>query len=161
VTTVVFWSLSALALVGALSVVLAKDLMRMTLGLGLFLVAGAGLYALFGFGLLALAQVFIYVGGVLVLMLFAMMLVHRGSSGLPTLEIKHDAITVVTCAGIFGFLVVLLGPLVPEITASASGGVDALGEMLLGDMLIPFELSGLLLLAALVAVVSVMGGEDR
>jgi NADH-quinone oxidoreductase subunit J len=156
-----YWALAGLATAGALSVVFARNLMRLALGLGLFFVSGAGLFALFGFGFLALAQVFIYVGGVLVLMLFAMMLLHRGRTGQPTLEIRHDPVAVVACVGIFGFLLLLMGPLAPLVEASTSGGVDALGEALLGDMLVPFELSGLLLLAALVSVVSVMGGDEK
>jgi NADH:ubiquinone oxidoreductase subunit 6 (subunit J) len=70
-------------------------------------------------------------------------------------------VAVVACVGIFGFLLLLMGPLAPLVEASTSGGVDALGEALLGDMLVPFELSGLLLLAALVSVVSVMGGDEK
>ena len=48
----------------------------MALGLGAFLLAVAGFFAYYGFGFLALAELFVYVGGVLVLVLFAIMLVH-------------------------------------------------------------------------------------
>jgi NADH:ubiquinone oxidoreductase subunit 6 (subunit J) len=69
-----FWGLSAVALFGALAVVFVRDVMRMALGLGAFLMAVAGFFAYYGFGFLALAELFVYVGGVLVLVLFAIML---------------------------------------------------------------------------------------
>ena len=78
-----FWGLSAVALAGALAVVFARDVMRMALGLGAFLMAVAGFFAYYGLGFLALAELFVYVGGVLVLVLFAIMLVQRSGAGAP------------------------------------------------------------------------------
>lgn len=158
-TAVLFWSLAAVTLVGATAVVLTRDVMRLALGLGVFLVGVAGFFALFGFGFLALAEIFVYVGGVLVLVLFAIMLVHRSSPGVPSLQSRHDLLAFVACAGLFGFLVVLLRSAAPELASSSSGGPDALGEVLLGDFLPQFELAGVLLLTALVAVVSISGGD--
>ena len=64
-----------------------RDVMRMALGLGAFLMAVAGFFAYYGFGFLALAELFVYVGGVLVLVLFAIMLVQRSGAGAPVLEL--------------------------------------------------------------------------
>jgi NADH:ubiquinone oxidoreductase subunit 6 (subunit J) len=161
VTALVFWLLSALAVAGALSAALTRDVMRLALGLGLLLLAVAGLFALFGFGFLALAEVFVYAGGVLVLVLFAIMLVHRGEPGSPGLVSVHTPLVFVGCAGLFAFMVSYLGPVAGPLQGSSNGSVEALGATLLGEMLLPFELAGLLLLAALVAVVSVMGGDRR
>ncbi len=158
---VVFWSLAACAAIGALTAVLTRDVMRLALGLGLVLLATAGFFALFGFGFLALAEVFVYAGGVLVLVLFAIMLVHRAEPGMPSLSSSHSSLVFGACLGLFAFLVSYLRPLATSLSPSSGGGVDALGTVLLGEMLLPFELAGLLLLAALVAVVSVMGGDRR
>ncbi len=160
-STVLFWALVALAFAGALTVVLTRDVMRLALGLGGFLLAVAGLFALFGFGFLALAEVFLYVGGVLVLVLFAIMLVHRTVPGRPALESVHDLYAVLGAVGVFGLLVFMLRPLVAGMGSAPAVSVSALGDVLLGDLLPQFELAGLLLLAALVAVVAVSGGEDR
>jgi len=159
-TSALFWGLSALAVVGAGFVVLAREVMRMALGLGAFLLAVAGFFALFGFGFLALAEIFVYVGGVLVLLLFAIMLVHRSAPGSPSLESRHDLLSLVASAGLFGFMVVFLQPLAPTVVTPGAVGVDGLGEVLLGPLLPQFELAGVLLLAALVAVVSISGGDE-
>lgn len=158
--SVLFYALAALALTGAATVVLTKDVTRLVLGLGAFLLALAGLFALFGFGFLALAELFVYVGGVLVLVLFAIMLVHRSQPGVPALSTRHDSLSAVSAAGVAALLIMLLRPLAGRIGAASHSGVDQLGDVLLGEMLPQFELAGLLLLAALVAVVAVNGGDE-
>lgn len=157
--TILFWVLSLIALTGAATVLLTRDVMRLAIGLGAFLLAVAGFMAWFGFGFLALAEIFVYVGGVLVLLLFAIMLVHRAAPGRPELESRHDVTAAVACLGIFGFGVTMLRPLAPALASAEKTGVDALGDLLLGRMLPQFELAGLLLLVGLVAVVVVAGGE--
>jgi len=161
VNDVLFWALSALAVSGAIAVVFTSDVLRLALGLGVFLLALAGYFALFGLGFLALAEIFVYVGGVLVLVLFAIMLVHRTESGSPKLESHHDPVAAVAVAGIVAFAGVMLRPIARGVPLVRGAGVDALGTQLLGDMLPQFELAGVLLLAALVAVVSIAGGDER
>ncbi len=60
--------------------------------------------------------------------------------------------------GIFGILVMALRPVVAEVAAGPTGP-DSLGQVLLGPLLPQFELVGALLLAALVVVVAISGGE--
>jgi NADH-quinone oxidoreductase subunit J len=157
-----FWLLAAVALAGALSVLLVRDVMRMALGLGAFMLAMAGYFAYYGFGFLALAELFVYVGGVLVLILFAIMLVHRGPGGAPILESRMDPLMLIASGAITVMLFVILRPIADLMGSSASaGGPDALSKLLTGTMLPQFEAVGALLLVALVAVVLVMGGDRR
>jgi NADH-quinone oxidoreductase subunit J len=161
--TALFWGLSAVSLVGAAAVAFSRDVMRMALGLGAFLLGVAGFFTLFGFGFLALAEIFVYAGGVLVLLLFAIMLVHRSGPDSPALGSRHDALSAVAAVGLAALLVALARPLVPTSLAevpSVTAGVEGLGSVLLGPMLPQFELAGVLLLAALVAVVSIAGGDE-
>lgn len=161
-TTVLFWALAALAVTGCLTVLLTRNVTRLALGLGGFFLSVAGFFAWFGFGFLALAELFVYVGGVLVLLLFAIMLVHRPSPGSPVLESRHDLAAGIACAGIFGFSVIMLRPLAGALEPAAiETGPGVLGEMLLGPVLPQFLLAAVLLLVALVAVVTVVGGEER
>lgn len=158
--TIIFACLSVIAFVGAGTVVFASDTTRMGLGLGVFLLATAGFFALFGSPFLAIAWVFVYVGGVLVLMLFAIMLVHRTPEGRPGLESRHDiasiAVAVSAFVIVFASLNGTLGSGIPQFTGAS---VDSLSELLLGPMLPVFEAAGVLLLAALLAVLAVVGGE--
>ncbi len=157
---VLFWLLSAAAVAGALLAVFGRELMRTAIGLGFLLLSLAGLFAYYGFGFLALAELFVYVGGVLVLFLFAIMLVHRTGSGVPALESKHSPTSLLAAAGVSALLFASLMPMTERFEiASFDTSPVALGTELLGRLLPQFELAGLLLLVALVAVVAVLGGE--
>lgn len=162
VTHGLFWLLGFGALVGAATVAFTRDVMRMALGLGVLLLSLAGFFAYYGFGFLALAEVFVYVGGVLILVLFAIMLVHRTAAGRPELESHNRIAPILASLGVAALLAVMLQPAVSLLgTADSAGGPAALSGLLLGPMLPVFEVAGALLLIALVAVVAIGGGEHR
>jgi NADH-quinone oxidoreductase subunit J len=155
-----FWMLSVVALAGALAVVFVRDVMRMALGLGAFLMAVAGFFAYYGFGFLALAELFVYVGGVLVLVLFAIMLVQRTGSGAPVLESRVDSLAVVSSAVVAVVIFAMVRPLAATFSATQPGtSTGDLARVLLGRLLPQFEVVGLLLLVSLVAVVVIVGGD--
>jgi NADH:ubiquinone oxidoreductase subunit 6 (subunit J) len=159
---VTFAILGAAMLAGAIVVVFVKDVMRMGLGLGTFLIGAAGMYLYFGLGFLAIAQVFLYVGGVLVLILFAVMLLQRQEDGSPALESRHDIGSLFVAGGVFALILLAFWRLGPDLSVPAEPArVEALADVLLGPLLPHFEAAGVLLLAALIAVLAVTGGERR
>ena len=161
-TGFVFWLLAAVSFLAAAGVVFFRDVTRLAIALGVFLLAIAGWFVYYNQGFLAVAQVFVYVGGVLVLVLFAIMLVHRSEQGVPDLESRHsiDVVTVsVSVSALLFFGLRALPPVAPG--ATPAGAPEALAEALLGPMLPQFEAAGLLLLAALVAAVVIGKGTDR
>lgn len=164
-TLVVWIALAALTVAGALVVLLGREVTHTMLGLGGFLLGMAGLYAFYAVPFLAVAQVFVYVGGVLVLFLFAIMALRRDARGRFGLESRFDIGAASTAAALFVLFILALWPLAPamSLTPRATVGVDALGSTLLGGLLPQFEAVGVLLLAALVAAVTIVGGggEDR
>lgn len=151
-----FWALAGLGLGGAAVVVLTRDVMRLALALGVFFASLAGLFALFGFGFLALSEIFLYIGGVLVLVLFAIMLAHRSFGGDPSLRTLSSPVAVASALSAGGLLAALLAPIAPLTLRAEAAAAGTLPQVLLGPLLPHFELAGLLLLAALVAVVAVM-----
>lgn len=160
VPAALFWLLAATAVTGALTVVMTRDVMRMALGLGALLLAVAGFFAYYGFGFLALAELFVYVGGVLVLVLFAIMLVHRSEAGSPALESRHSFISAIAAGGMAALVFAMVEPIAGAFSSrTVVAGPAALAKLLLGPMVVQFELAGALLLAALVAVVAIVGGE--
>lgn len=159
VTTATFAFLAALALAGALVVVITRDVMRLVLSLGVTLLALAGFFGLFGLGFLAVAEIFLYVGGVLVVFLFAIMLVHRAEQGRPDLESRHGAWPALVSLAVFSALVWVLAPAAGAgVPKPLAGSVELLAETMLRSMLPHFEVAGVLLLAALAAVVGLMAG---
>lgn len=157
---ITWWVLAALVLAGALSVLLAREMMRLILGLGLFLVGVAGLYAQLGFGLLAVGQLFVYIGGVLVLFLFAIMSMGRDDES-RRLERPFDIGAASVAAGVAVLLVFALR-IAPPQPMSVTATVEATASELLGALLPHFEVVGVLLLAALVAALAIVqGGEGE
>lgn len=156
---VTWWVLATLVVAGALLVLASRELMRMLLALGVFLVGMAGLYALHGFALLAVAQVFVYVGGVLVLFLFAIMAIGRDAEA-RALEMPFDigAASVALGVGVLLF-VALKGA--PPAAPTATATVEKTADALLGASLPYFEAVGVLLLAALVAALAIVQGGER
>ncbi|MBF4510008.1 MAG: NADH-quinone oxidoreductase subunit J [Aeromicrobium sp.] len=146
---------------GAAGTVFVADVPRLVISLGVFLLGVAAAFLVMGSPLLAVSQVFVYVGGVLVLVLFALMLSRRGGGERPRVESRHDIGAAVIALGVFLLLTVVLWPsaIDPEPVVVAP---EAIGAALLGESLVAFELVGVLLLAALLAVlVIVKGGADR
>lgn len=142
----------ALGVAGALVSVLTRDVLRLGLGLGLAFVSVAAIFASIGAGFAAVAQLFLYVGGVLVLLLFALMLLTRSAGGAPLAERRSTFLPAL--AGLVTTLAIALvaGPLS---AAGARPARGALSDALLGPLLAQFEMAGVLLLAALIAIVGI------
>jgi NADH-quinone oxidoreductase subunit J len=153
---IVFWALALLTLVSAVVAAMAPRIVHAAFGLMASLFGVAGLYALLGADFVALAQVIVYVGGILVLLVFGILLTGRlrGSLGLERPPRTWPAVV----AG--GLLFLGLALALSESTFPGTGapGVPKepttapLGRALLDpdQYLLPFELVSVLLLAALV-----------
>ncbi len=152
---VLFGAFALLAVGSSLIAALAPRIVHAALGLlGTFL-AVAGLYALLGADFVALAQVLVYVGGILVLLVFGVLLTGRALS-LLGLE-RRPSIVFPSIAGgllVLGLLLATFGTRWPVVGArpAPEPTTSRIGHALLdpkGD-LVAFELASILLLAALV-----------
>lgn len=150
----VFWPLAALTLVSALGVVLHRNTVHSSLFLGLSLAGVAGLYGSLGADFLFAAQVMVYVSGIAVLIMFAVMLLGRASDlHLRQVNDRWMAALVVCAIAAVG-LFKIAGALGAHPAAGPfKPGTHALGRLFLGEYLLPFELISLVLLAALLGAV--------
>ena len=151
----VFLLFAALALASALVVVTHRNPVYSTMSLVITLVSLAVLFVLLGAPFIAVLQVLIYTGAILVLFLFVIMLLNIGSeeTGGSTMLSKVPALA---AALIFGGMVALfswrafgddaLAPLTEEFVS-----LKALAGALFERYLLVFELIGLLLLVAVIA----------
>ncbi len=151
----VFALFAVLAIVSALLVVLHRNPVYSVLSLVVTLVSTAVLFVLLGAPFLAALQILVYAGAILVLFLFVLMLlnVEREAPGPDRLGQRVGA---VASALIFGGLLVglLWGRFgVTEISAlePAQVAIRPLARRLMETYLLPFEMVGLLLLAAVIA----------
>jgi NADH:ubiquinone oxidoreductase subunit 6 (subunit J) len=157
VSQVVFIVLSAVALLGAVGVVLNRNLFRSALFLVLSFVGVAGFYILLGADLLAMIQLLVYVGAISILIVFAIMLSHRIMA--PGFKARNEQwlMGLITAVVLFGVLVfVLLSVQWPVVQADVpQNAISKLGQALIGadQYVLPFEVASILLLVALVGAV--------
>lgn len=160
---VAFFALAGVTLGSAMFVAFSRNIVYSAFALmGTFL-GVAGLYVTLGADFLGIVQVLIYVGGILVLMLFAVMLTHR----IGDVEVSNRAVgratALVAAAGVFGLMVAAAtqAPWTtaqPDTPAPTTAGI---GNVLLSTYVLPFELASLVLLAALIAAVALSRKEIR
>jgi NADH-quinone oxidoreductase subunit J len=156
--TVVFYVLAAITVGSAAVVVLARGLIYSAFALLFTFFGVAGLYLLLGADFLAATQLLIYVGGILVLLLFGVMLTHK----LYDLDLKSGTTQflpgLIIGAGLFLTLAIIafktrwaVGPgRLPAPTTAEIGG------QFMGAYLLPFEAASILLLVALMGAAMIV-----
>ncbi|MDF2693686.1 MAG: NADH-ubiquinone oxidoreductase chain [Labilithrix sp.] len=166
-----FYLCAALAVLGALATVSAKNPIRGAMGLLLMILSIAGLFLALHAQFLAMIQLIVYAGAIVVLFLFVIMLL--GPSATP----PHDhrgRIPRVIGAGIFGaaglgamaLLITsapksTIGPMGYPSPTGDFGSVDAFGRIIFTQGLVPFELSSALLMVAIIGAVAVARGRHK
>ena len=154
---VVFIILSAIALIGALGVVLNRRLFRSALFLVLSFVGVAGFYILLEVELLAMIQLLIYVGAIAILIIFAIMLSRQALAAddkvLNEQWVLGVLVAVLLLAALIYILVQVNWPVVEA--AVPANSIQRLGESLVSpnEFVLPFEIASVLLLVALVGAV--------
>jgi NADH-quinone oxidoreductase subunit J len=157
-----FWVLAITLIGSALGVVLTKNLFHSVLWLALSLVSTAGVFLLLDAEFLAAVQVLLYAGGVITVVVFAIVVTEK----LVGEKISHTSKRLlgggIVAAGIFAMTASLISRAGldigrPEATAEATRSI---GLLLLTKYLLPFELLAVLLLAGLIAASYFARPED-
>jgi NADH-quinone oxidoreductase subunit J len=149
---IIFYFFAALTVGSALFVVFTRNIVHAAFALVFTFLGVAGLYVLLQADFIAVAQVMVYVGGILVLLVFGVMLTTKATdvdvSASPWSGIPSTVIVGV----LLGTLVLIMtraGWLATELSPVMHGTTTEIGEMLLTNYLLPFEVVGLLLLVAI------------
>jgi NADH-quinone oxidoreductase subunit J len=151
----IFYILAVFTVWAAAVVVLGKNIVRAAVALIFTFCGMAALYVLLDAEFLAAVQVLIYVGGITILLLFAIMLTSRISSATARVINDQVVLSAIAAAGILVGLIyaamrgipALSGPpRLPETT-------PFLGRALLTTYALPFEVASILLLAGMVGAI--------
>jgi NADH-quinone oxidoreductase subunit J len=156
-----FYLFAAIALAAAVSVVIQRRVFYSALSLIVCLCALAGTYMLLQAQFIAAVQVIVYAGAIMVVFLFVIMLLDPFSTALLRDKRKY-----------LGYLAVLLGaaaiaclypmlrsynmaltPRTPGLAADGFGSVRHVGETLFTEYLLPFEVTSILILVAIIGAV--------
>jgi NADH-quinone oxidoreductase subunit J len=161
ISSIVFYGFSAALVTSAVLVVCHRNIFTAAMYLAMALSLVSGLFVLLGADFLAAVQLLLYVGGVIVVIAFAVMLTSVGKDRLEP-QVNAQWVPALLAAG--GLLVLLLavflkqpfaGHPAPHLPTS-----EALGGLLLRDLVLPFEAVSLILTAALLGAVFFSGKNE-
>ncbi|HVQ97132.1 MAG TPA: NADH-quinone oxidoreductase subunit J [Mycobacteriales bacterium] len=154
---VVFSLLGAIALGSAVLVVSTSNVVRAALWLVVTLGAIAGCYLVLTAEFVAVVQLLIYVGAVVVLLLFAVMFTRAPIGPATDLDSRNRPIAALVALATAGLLITLLVDAFrhayTDLTAGAPGSAEALGGAVFRTYVLPFEVVSVLLLAALIGAI--------
>ena len=148
--------LSALVLASAVLVVTLRNLFRASLCLGAVLVGVAGLFILLEAEFLAFVQILVYVGAILTLVVFAIMLTAK-LQGNPSAPANRQQLPAALLAGALFVLLVSVVRLLEWPVAPSRDAVSLpqLGRELITTLVLPFEVISLVFVAAIVGAIGV------
>jgi NADH-quinone oxidoreductase subunit J len=154
---VVFWLFAIVTVGSAAVVVLSRTLIYSAFALLFTFFGVAGLYVLLGADFLAAVQLLVYVGGILVLLLFGVMLTHK----IYDLDLKSETTQFLPGAIVaVGLFIILAATALRTQWATTprtpAPTTNEIGRLFMGQYLLPFEAASILLLVALVGAAMIV-----
>ena len=159
----IFYLVAALTIGSALIVALSRNIVYSAFSLLGTFMGVAGLYALLAADFVAVIQILVYVGGILVLIVFAVMLTHS----IDDVAVSNRSVGRLPAALIVGVVGVVMAATVvaarwaqkadPQVAPTTYG----IGEAFLGPYILPFEFASIVLLVVLIGAVVVSRKEIR
>ncbi|MBI2985308.1 MAG: NADH-quinone oxidoreductase subunit J [Deltaproteobacteria bacterium] len=150
--TVIFYLIAAVTIGSAAMVAFSRNIIYSAFSLLGTFAGVAAIYVFLGADFVAAVQVLIYVGGILVLILFAVMLTHR----IADVQITNRAVGRIPALVVVGVFLSLLVQIIRETPWQKAKEIvyapttSRIGDLFLENYLLPFELASLVLLAALI-----------
>jgi NADH-quinone oxidoreductase subunit J len=148
----VFFALAALAVIGAVSLILQKHPIHSALSLIVVMIALAGLYLLLGAEFVAAVQIIVYGGAIMVLFVFVIMLLNAGIEEHTSISKIAGAPGLLLVVALAGFVAATIARSTENIQATSQTGELAstlgISNMLFKDFVYPFELTSFLILVA-------------
>jgi NADH-quinone oxidoreductase subunit J len=172
-----FFAFALLTVGSALAILLTRQLLHAAFALLLTFLGVAALYVLAGADFLAVTQVMIYVGGVLVLLIFGVMLTQQSTiAGAGFRSKRTDLRTnpwlgLLVAGSLFGVLLTVvlrvnwslfshLNPPAAPGTGSHSSSIPTIGMQLMTEFALPFEVAAILLMVALIGAAYVASRKN-
>lgn len=154
----IFWLLGGMTIGTALMVVLSKHPVRSVLFLVLTFFMITANYVLMNAQFIAIVNIIVYAGAIMVLFLFVLMLLNLNKTNEPKGSILMTFGAVIAAGGLLTVLVAairdaVLAPTMIDANSENAGLVENLGQLLFTKYVLPFEVSSILFIAAMVGAV--------
>lgn len=157
ITEIMFWFLGALALGSALMVITRKNPVHSILYLIVTFFAISGHYILLNAQFLAIVNIIVYAGAIMVLFLFVVMLMNLNADMEPQKNRLMQFAGLISGGALFLLITAALKTSAESANTVMSGGdyglIRNLGKVLFNDYVVPFEISSILFLSAMIGAV--------
>ncbi|PID57314.1 MAG: NADH-quinone oxidoreductase subunit J [Ignavibacteriae bacterium] len=154
---IIFYLFAAITIVSAIIVVNSKNIVHSAFSLMLTFFGVSGIYVLLGADFLAIVQIMVYVGGILILLLFGVMLTNKITNvdiRTGTVHVIPAIISLAVFAAILFWVMVSSNWRTFESEIPFTTSFD-IGNILISEYVLIFELLGILLLVALIGAASI------
>lgn len=168
-STIIFYLLAAITLGSALLAVTSRQIFRAAIYLLFSLIGVAGIYFWLQYEFIAAVQIVVYVGGIVVLIIFSIFLTQQSGEQLPKQSLGRQLFSAL--AAFCGFALLITQILLHQFPKGSAGAKEVsvanIGNELLNieqsGLALPFEVISILLLAAMIAciVIAIRKGNNE
>lgn len=161
-----FYAFAAIAVLFTFVILFTKNVLHAAFSLVIVFFSLAGVYIMLGASFVAVTQVLVYIGGIVVFVIFGVMLTTK----LNDQHVFSESHNRLVGYGIGMILLVAYAVMIGRIdfdllqfagSELQGGDVERIGTLLMSDYLIPFEISGVLLLIALIGATVIAGSKKE
>ena len=168
ITQIIFWFLSLLALGSAIMVIVNRNPVHSILWLIVVFFAISGFYVLLNAQFLAIVNLIVYAGAIMVLFLFVVMLMNLNAASEPPMKNKLMRAAAIISGLALMLVIIAAMKNSDEVTAKQqvlaggnAGLIKELGRLLFTKYVVPFELSSVLFLSAMIGAVILSKKDDE
>lgn len=164
--TIIFYILAAITLASGIFTVLSKHPIHSAIAMVVCFFSIAGHFLMLNAQFLAMVQIIVYAGAIMVLILFTLMLMNLERLSVPSKKAASRIAAVVSSCLAALVLLAALVKAAPEITAYKVENVDfqstqIIGEVLMNEYLLPFEFASVLLIVSMIGAVLISKREKK
>jgi NADH-quinone oxidoreductase subunit J len=151
-TTVLFYVFALLTIASAVYVVTVKNIIYSAIALFVTLFSVAALYILLRADFIAVTQIMVYIGGILILLIFGIMLTHKITDVDLTTKNLNSIPAVIFTVGITTIIIIIMLTTKWRIAVPVNdeSTINQIGKLMLTNYLLPFEVASIVLLIALI-----------
>ncbi|MEQ9167475.1 MAG: NADH-quinone oxidoreductase subunit J [Fulvivirga sp.] len=158
---VMFYIICALACISAGFILFTKNILYAAFALVVTLLCIAALYIFSNAEFIAVSQIMIYVGGIIVLIIFGIMLTAKIRDEKAVVGSHNRFLALVSAASVFVMLISVIGTInFTQYQTITGSNLHKIGEGIMTDYLLPFELMAVLLLVALIGATAIASKKE-
>lgn len=156
IESILFYTLATVLVISSIILISRANPIAAALSLILAFVALAGLYALLSASFVAVIQILVYAGGIMVLILFVIMILNLSNEALATMRINRFVLFSVILIVFGGAILPIIMLIQPGVIATGNvvgsnfGNISEISQLIFGKFIFPFEILSLVLLTAIV-----------